>query len=195
MILGVILARGGSKRIPRKNLRMLGGIPLLAWTILAAKQCQSLDGLVVSSEDDDILAAARDWGVPVIERPAEMASDDASSYPPLIHAVDAATGMYRDVCLLQPTSPFRLPYDIDLCCMAQDKRVRPATVACQHGRGVPNGAVYVGEVEWLRDGGNFDDADMTVKHFMPEDRSLDIDTEADWQQAEKIVAESVFASL
>lgn len=184
--LGVILARGGSKRIPRKNLRVLGGQPLIAWTIGAALGSQRLDGLVVSSEDDEILETAQEYGVCTIKRPAELASDTASSYPALLHAVDQCEMPLELVCLLQPTSPYRTSEDIDACIDMMKDSDWPAVVSREIGHGVPNGAVYVGRVDWLRDGGNFDSPAVGF-HDMPEACSVDIDTEADWQRAERLL--------
>ena len=189
MIIGVVLARGGSKRIPGKNKKLLGPLPLVAWTIVVARYAAMLDGLVVSSDDPEILDIARQHNAHALLRPDDLASDEASSYAALLHAVDQCDGYYRDVCLLQPTSPFRTAWDIDVCCKAQQERVLPAAVSCQEGRDVPNGAVYVGEIGWLRDGGSFDNPDATIKHFMPRETSLDIDTPEDWAQAERLIAE------
>ncbi len=116
--LGVIPARGGSKSIPRKNIAMLGGRPLLAYTIEAAQGSRLLTDYLVSSEDEEILQVARQYGAPTpFVRPAELASDEAPSLPVVQHAVremERLKGVVYDiVVLLQPTTPFRLPQDID----------------------------------------------------------------------------------
>ncbi len=182
--LGVILARGGSKRIPRKNLRMLGRQPLIAWSIGVGMASPMLDGLVVSSEDDDILEVARDYGCETIRRPAEMATDSASSYPALLHALDCCEMPVDYVCLLQPTSPYRTIDDVDNCVALCETGEYPAVVSRTVGHMVPNGAVYVGRSDWLRDGGNFDGPAVGF-YDMPEYRSIDIDTEEDWLAAER----------
>lgn len=115
-ILAVIPARGGSKGLPRKNLRMLAGKPLIAWTIEEAKKSKYIDRLILSSEDKEIIEVARDWKceVPFI-RPMELAADETPGVEPILHAIDALPEKYDYVVLLQPTSPLRLVEDIDGC--------------------------------------------------------------------------------
>ena len=79
MILGVTPARGGSKGVPRKNIRPLCGRPLIAWTIEAAQRSTLIDRYVVSTEDAEIAAVARAEGAEVLERPAELAGDDVAT--------------------------------------------------------------------------------------------------------------------
>ena len=105
MILGIIPARGGSKGVPRKNIRPMCDRPLIAWTIDAAKQSRLLDRFVVSTEDREIAAVARRYGAEVLERPAYLAEDDVISRDVIKHALEA---LNADVSvLLQPTSPVR----------------------------------------------------------------------------------------
>ena len=113
--LAVIIARGGSKGLPGKNLRALGGKPLIAWTIEAAARSRYLDRVVLSSDDAQIIAVARRWGceVPFV-RPAHLAADDVPAVDPLLHAAQFVGGADY-VTLLQPTSPFRTSADIDGC--------------------------------------------------------------------------------
>lgn len=115
--LALVVARGGSKSIPRKNLAPLAGKPLLAWTIDAAQRCQTELRLVVSTDDREIAEVARQCGAEVpFMRPAELARDDTPSLDVVLHAVDvlASRGYDADrVLLLQPTSPLRTPDDID----------------------------------------------------------------------------------
>jgi N-acylneuraminate cytidylyltransferase len=113
-VLAVITARGGSKGLPRKNLVDLGGKPLLAWSIEAAQRSRYIDRLILSSEDDDIIAVAEKYGCDVpFRRPAELATDAARIDPVLIHALDHLGGTFDYVVLLQPTSPLRIAADID----------------------------------------------------------------------------------
>ena len=116
MILGLIPARGGSKRIPRKNLAMLAGKPLLQWTLDAAKESTALECVVVSTEDAEIAAFCRDHNVEVLDRPPELASDWATTAAVLQHAVQALNPQV--VVLLQPTSPIRFRGLIDRCIAA-----------------------------------------------------------------------------
>jgi CMP-N,N'-diacetyllegionaminic acid synthase len=110
-LLAVIPARGGSKRLPRKNLLPLGGRPLICWTIAAARASGVVDEILVSTDDEEIAAIARDAGalVPWL-RPQELSTDTATSAAVLQHALnsyEADAGAVAAVLLLQPTSPFR----------------------------------------------------------------------------------------
>ena len=115
-ILGIIPARGGSKGIPRKNIKLLAGKPLIAWTIEEAKKSKYIDRLILSSEDEEIISVAKQWGceVPFV-RPKELAQDDTPGIAPVLHAVESLQEKYDFVCLLQPTSPLREVDDIDGC--------------------------------------------------------------------------------
>jgi N-acylneuraminate cytidylyltransferase len=114
-VLGLITARGGSKGIPRKNLQDLGGRPLIAWTVTAARGSRYIDRIVVSTEDPEIAGVARQLGVEVpFERPAGLAADDTPGMDPVFHALGVLPG-YDWVVLLQPTSPLRVAADIDAC--------------------------------------------------------------------------------
>ena len=104
-ILGIIPARGGSKGIPRKNIKLLYGRPLLAWSIEAARNSRLLDRFVVSTEDAEIATVAREWGAEVLDRPPELAADTAISREVIKHAL---VTLDADVSvLLQPTNPIR----------------------------------------------------------------------------------------
>jgi N-acylneuraminate cytidylyltransferase len=112
-VLAIIPARGGSKGLPRKNIRPLGGIPLIAWSIQAAQQSKYVDRIIVSTEDDEIASVARDYGgeVPFM-RPHELAQDHTPGIEPVLHVLQNVSG-YDLVVLLQPTSPLRTTEDID----------------------------------------------------------------------------------
>jgi CMP-N-acetylneuraminic acid synthetase len=115
--LGIIPARGGSKGLPRKNVRMLGGKPLIAHTIEAAVASR-LDRVILSTDDDEIAEVGRQGGVEVpFMRPAELAGDDTPSLAVLLHAlhfVEEHEHFHPDAAVfLQPTSPFRTAKHID----------------------------------------------------------------------------------
>lgn len=116
-ILGLIPARGGSKGVPRKNLKALGGRPLIAWTIEGALAARSLDAVVVSTDDEEIAAAARTAGAEVpFLRSGDLAADATPTLPVIIDALDrleATHGSFDAVCLLQPTAPLRPVGGID----------------------------------------------------------------------------------
>jgi CMP-N-acetylneuraminic acid synthetase len=221
-----ILARGGSKSVPGKNVRLLCGKPLIAWSIEHAKAAAIFDLIVVSSDDAAILAAADAAGAELlVERPAELATDGASKLPAISHCVNAAErslGSKADVIVdLQPTSPLRQPEDIvnvvalhaktgaesvitgrkakcspyfSLVEMAADGTVyvskKPATPLVRR-QDAPvcfdmNGSIYV----WTRD--VFLNAPSvlyptTRLYEMPEERSLDIDSELDFEIAKLLM--------
>jgi CMP-N,N'-diacetyllegionaminic acid synthase len=112
-VLAIITARGGSKGLHRKNVLMAGGRPLIAWTISAARESSAIDHVVLSSDDNVIMEAAKMWGCEVpFRRPPELASDTSTSIQVVLHALDQLPG-YEYVVLLQPTSPLRTAVDID----------------------------------------------------------------------------------
>jgi CMP-N,N'-diacetyllegionaminic acid synthase len=117
VILGLIPARGGSKSIPRKNIALLMGKPLLAYTAAAAQGARLLSHTILSTDDDEIAELGRGLGLDVpFLRPAELADDTAPMLPVMQHALDwfAARGqIFEAVALLQPTSPLRQSRHID----------------------------------------------------------------------------------
>lgn len=114
-VLAIIPARGGSKGVPRKNILELAGKPLIAWTIEAAKKSKYIDRLILSSEDDEIIEVAKQYGCEVpFKRPVELAQDDTPGIDPVMHAIMQCPG-YDYAVLLQPTSPLRTTEDIDSC--------------------------------------------------------------------------------
>lgn len=217
-VLALIPARGGSKGLPGKNIRPLAGRPLLAWTVQAALDAAAPDSVVLSSDDEAIMAAGREAGCEVpFRRPAELATDTASSLDVVLHALDSLPG-FDVVMLLQPTSPLRTAADIDAACerfvatgapccvsvapVAQspywmyrlgDGDTLQPLLALPEGatrrQDLPpvyalNGAIYIADVAWLRRTRGFV-GEGTVAHVMPAERSLDIDTEADWAEVER----------
>lgn len=115
-VVAVIPARGGSKGVPRKNLRRVGGVPLLGRSIAAARAARTIDRVVVSTDDAEIAAVAREWGAEVVDRPAELSGDAASSESALLHALDELRRRgveTRVLVFLQATSPFLDPADLD----------------------------------------------------------------------------------
>lgn len=110
--LAVIPARGGSKRLPRKNILPLNGKPLIGWSIEAAILSQYIDKVIVSSDDDEILEIAKKFDADIIKRPSNLATDEASTYDAVEHAVKSIE-KYDYIVLLQPTSPLRKSSHID----------------------------------------------------------------------------------
>jgi len=155
-VFAVIPARGGSKGLARKNLRLLGGVALVVHSIRAAQAASSIERLVVSTEDDEIAAVARAAGAEVIERPVALAGDAVRNNDVVRHAIGERGAGLRFVALLQPTSPLRSAVDIDACLaplIAGEARsvmtVAPAgehpakALRIEHGLAVP----YNGDLE------------------------------------------------
>lgn len=116
-VLALIPARGGSKRLPRKNIMSLDGIPLIGWTIKAAQTSNYIDEIVVSTDDDEVATIAKNLGASVpFKRPDYLASDVATSHSVIKHCLDYYENErvnFDIVVLLQPTSPLRTAAHID----------------------------------------------------------------------------------
>jgi N-acylneuraminate cytidylyltransferase len=221
--LALIPARGGSRGLPRKNVLPVAGRPLIAWTIDAARSSAVVDRLILSSDDDEIVAVAGACGCEVpFRRPAELATDVATSVDVVIHALDSVPG-YEYVVLLQPTSPLRTGEDIDAAFRLMMQRKAPACVsvcpaeespywmytcsnddeltsvldpkvAASRRQDLPeicvlNGAIYIAQCEWFRRQRGFV-GPGTVAYRMPRERSIDIDTSADFEDFRRAVAGS-----
>lgn len=115
-VLGIVTARGGSKGIPRKNIALVAGKPLIAWTALAAR-ASKLARVVVSTDDEEIAEVARTWDLDVpFMRPPELAADDTPTIPVLqdvVRKLEASGERYDAIFTLQPTNPLRRASDID----------------------------------------------------------------------------------
>jgi YrbI family 3-deoxy-D-manno-octulosonate 8-phosphate phosphatase len=129
----VIPARGGSKGIPRKNVRPVGGKPLLAWSIEAARASKRVNRVAVSTDDLEIASVAQRFGAEVIERPEVISGDSASSESALLHALDflkRSEGYEPDILVfLQCTSPLTAPEDIDGVIKAMERDGADTAVA------------------------------------------------------------------
>lgn len=201
MILGITPARGGSREIPRKNILPLAGKPLIAWTIEAAKESKLLDRYVVSTEDSEIAGIARRWASEVLERPAELATDEATTLAVLQHALTRIPA--KTVVLLQATSPVREPGLIDRC-IERFLETRADSLAtgflCRHteyGKGedlrrqeIPgffydDGNVYVIRAELLRRGDRY--GKRMERVLLDPAQSVEIDSEFDFWLAEQVI--------
>lgn len=180
-ILAVIPARGGSKRLPMKNIKLMCGLPMIAWTILAAKYAK-VTGIVVSTDDNDIEDIARDWGCEVLRRPPHLGSDTATNENVCRHALSAHPASH--IILLQPTSPLRLSNDIDAVI---DRLLKTESAIVTYNQtGQKNGAVYGAPSRWLL---MHDFSAPHIHHEMPDSRSIDVDTQEDFDKAEAIMRE------
>lgn len=143
--IAIIPARGGSKGVPRKNLREIGGRPLIAWTIESARQCRGLDRVIVSTDDDEIRRIAIAWGAEApFSRPPHLATDEATSVDVAIHTMDwlEDAGYQADIVVqLQPTSPLRTALDITEALALFHRKKAAAVVSVRPAAHPP---------EWLR---------------------------------------------
>ena len=116
-VLGVTAARGGSKGVPRKNIRQIGGIPLIAYTIREAKKSRLISRYIVSTDDDEIAEVARHYGAEVLMRPAELAEDHTPMIAVMQHALkwcEEEEGEWYDIVAdLRCTNPLKTAHDID----------------------------------------------------------------------------------
>ncbi len=172
-VLAVIPARGGSKRVPRKNLREYQGKLLIEWAWFAAMRSKYIYKLFLSTDDEEIAAVGRRYNITVLTRPPELATDDASTEDVLRHALKVYPADW--VVLLQPTSPLRTSEDIDACI---ERAQMGNGCISTNMRGEPNGAVYVATAEWISKH-EFSHLGLT-RYRMPESRCLDINTEEDF---------------
>lgn len=115
-IIAIIPARGSSKSVPRKNIRLLNGKPLIYYTIKEAQKSKYISRVVVSTEDEEIAEISKKYGAEVVKRPEELARDDSPTIDAIMHIIDwfEAKNEYFDiVALLEPTSPLRKEDDLD----------------------------------------------------------------------------------
>ena len=110
--LAIIPARGGSKRLPRKNVLDLNGKPLIAWSIEAGLKSKYIDRVIVSSDDAEILDISQYYGADIIQRPEILANDTAKTFGVIKHVIENSDS-YSYIVLLQPTSPLRTSQHID----------------------------------------------------------------------------------
>ena len=111
-VLGIIPARGGSKGIPGKNIKNLHGKPLIAYTIELLQKCRLIDDFVVSTDSHEIAEVAREFGAKVLERPEEHAQD-LSPMPDVVRHVAEELDDYDYYLTVYPTTPLRIPEDVD----------------------------------------------------------------------------------
>lgn len=199
--IAIIPARGGSKRLPNKNILPLGDRPLIAWTIQAAMQANVFDEIIVSTDDPNIATIANEWSGKSISRirPMKLSKDDTPMLPVVKHIASETTS--DAIFLLQPTSPFRTAEDIravfDLMNQSEGDAIvsvtdAPSDLVFQIGFAnrmrprtdivVPNGAIYAISTDSLMRGEDWYSG-ISYAYRMPKDRSLDIDTEMDLELA------------
>ena len=209
-ILGLILARANSKRLPGKNFLKLSGKPLVAWTIEEALKSNILDNLILSTDDKKIINYTKKMnGLQTIKRSKKLSLDNTKSEDVVLDIINKSKTKFDVICLLQPTSPFRKFYDIDKSIKKMINEKRCAVIsACYEDRyrkcpidikngffekfsikenlnGYSlNGAIYAADVSFFKKKRNFLTKE-TIIYSMPKSRSIDIDTKSDFLLAEK----------
>ena len=200
MILGVTPARGGSKGVPRKNIRMLAGKPLLAWTIETALESKLLNRYLVSTEDPEIAATARRFGAEVLDRPKALATDEATTLEVLQHLLSEVRA--ETVVLLQATSPIREKGLVDRCIRrfieTQADSLTTGFICRQteYGRDsrrrqenpgffCDDGNLYIMKADLILKGDRF--GERVERVLLDREQNVDIDDEFDFWIAEKIL--------
>lgn len=205
----IIPARGGSKGLPRKNILSLGGIPLIAWTIRAAKSARLIDRVIVSTDDAEIAAVAKEWGAEVpFMRPAAISGDRARLGDVTAHALKklAEEGDHPDVAAtLYPTHPFRPAGLIDRLVQKNMEGYGVVVPVARIDAGAGtyiSGNNFLGAAEepvyrqyGLYDGicVSFTGAGVWYEEIQNPIHLMDIDTKADLALANAIVEEKLFA--
>ncbi|MDQ7043634.1 MAG: acylneuraminate cytidylyltransferase family protein [Sulfurimonas sp.] len=165
--LAVIPARGGSKRLAKKNILTLKGKPLIAYTIEAGLESQYIDKLIVSSDNDEILSIAKEYDIESLKRPDELASNTATTVDVLLHAIASIPQEYTHLVLLQATSPLRTSKHID-----------EAIELFEHKSA--DGVISVVELEHSPLWSNTLPQDLSMKNFISQDvlnkRSQDLES-------------------
>lgn len=184
MILGIIPARGGSKRLRHKNLREVGGVTLVGWALASARQATRLGHVLVSTDSDDIARATAKHDGHWVLRPYECATDDAPLIWTLQHAVEFHEWHAKEVVdatvLLQPTTPFRTGQIIDECVAQLVEGVDSVVAVGANGR--PNGEVYVSRRALIDAGRILGPRCVDYRSMGP---AINIDTEYDLVLAER----------
>lgn len=221
-IIGIIPARGGSKGVPKKNIKLLNGIPLIAYTIKAALNCKILKDVVVTTDDEEIRKISIEYGAQApFLRPKELATDTALAIPTIKHALlemeKIKKKKYDFIVMLQPTTPLRTSEDIENALrMLIDKKADGIISVVEVGNWHPmkmkkiegeklvdyekppmenpprqilpkvymvNGAIYATKRDVFVEKETFK-GDFCLGYIMPPERSVNIDTEADFVLAE-----------
>lgn len=200
MILGVTPARGGSKGLPRKNIRPICGKPLVVWTIEAAQRSRLVTRYVVSTEDPEIAEMSRRHGAEVIDRPADLSTDEATTLSVLQHLLGQVPADI--VVLLQATSPIRDAGLIDRCIQrfldsgADSLATGFICKYVEYGKNearrqeIPgffydDGNVYVTKADLLRKGDRF--GQHLERVVLDREQNVEIDDEFDFWLAEQIL--------
>ena len=216
-IVAVIPARGGSKTIPRKNIKPFLGKPLIYYSIRAALTANSISEVYVSTEDAEIKRISKSFGATIIDRPMELAGDQTSTFGVIQHSGKTLNSP-DIIVVLQPTSPMRTAEEIDVAIQLLDAETETVVSVCEikkylweikGGFGKPlfferlprqemrpmyfeNGSIYVTRSKVYREnddklGMGISSKGKTKLYLMNDRHAIDIDTESDWIICENVL--------
>ena len=214
--IALIPARGGSKGIPRKNIKLFFKKPLIYWSIKQAFESNFIDRVIVSTDDEEIADIARSYSAEVpFLRPSSLSKDQTPGIEPVLHALEQLPNV-KNLLLLQPTSPLRRSFDIDEVFMERTKNKSESIISITQSKKnidlffsinsknrmfqlsdnlkfLPrqgystyytlNGSLYLSSKESILRNNSFFSSN-TTGYIMPEEYSIDIDTQLDWEIAE-----------
>lgn len=201
MKVAIIPVREGSKRLPHKNRKILGTKPLVAWTINAAFESKIFDEIIFTSNDKELLEKCENFynigfnkGLKIIKRPEELAQDDTTLDKVILHALKGYP-LDTVVFLLAPTCPFRNATDIKMCDLIWETHKPLPVVSVYWAGGISgeiriNTGIYISDFVSLILGKGFT-REFTVNYYMPYERSVDIDEQSDWDEAERLLREGI----
>lgn len=186
MSAAVIVARGGSRRIPRKNVKDFMGRPMLAWPIGAATESGLFSQVYVSTEDSEIAALAHELGARVIQRPTELARDEVGTQEVMRHAVGAAgIKLGAELCCIYPCTPLLLAQDLRDAHKRMVERELDYVVAVGASPLRDTGWFYYGIAHNFAHGlPLYGPQTRTGLHVIDEARAIDINEQPDWDRAE-----------
>lgn len=189
MTICIIPARGGSRRIPRKNIRFFHGKPIIAHSIETARESGVIDRIVVSTDDEEIATVARQYGAEVLMRNPELARDEVGTQEVMMNALQMLEATHKIACCLYATSPLLMPHDLQ---KGYEILVNSVGVEYVMSVGYPPlqdaGAFYFG---WVS---SFVMKAPLIGPFtrmwrLPAERVCDINTEDDWLRTEQLYAD------
>ena len=222
-VFALIPARGGSKEIPKKNMRMLNGKPLVGFTIEAAQKSKYINNIYISSDDSKTLEYANNFGIKTLRRPAKYSDDKATANDVIAHFLLNNSHIENNdyILYLQPTSPLRTSFDIDkaielvdspncegvVSVMIMEKSPYKSFILDKSGKlqslfdeiktntsrqnlpivYLPNGAIYLFKVSKFKLN-NTIPSNGSKPYVMSENLSIDVDTEADLINLDKILS-------
>lgn len=197
MKVAIIPARAGSKRLPGKNVKLLGDKLLPFWTIDYALKAKIFDEIIFTTDLTYLLALCNDKydnKIKRIRRPDHLCEDDITQDKVILHALFEYP-LDTVVFLLQPTTPFRNEIDLIMADAFWDIHQPIPIVSAYWEGGISakiriNGGIYVSDLDSIINGKGFI-RQITINYFMPYERSIDIDTQEDWDEAERMLKEGL----